>query len=63
MLNCYRAVNITYEGPQGLWGTKELAIFGNGNMGALVNISKELGIKVDSGEQFGTSSKETVKNI
>ena len=49
--------------PQGLWGTSELAISINGNMGRWANLLIELGIKVYSGEQFDISLKETFKNI
>ena len=52
----------TLEGSQGLWGARELAVFSweHGNMSKFF---KELGIKVDSVEQFDISFKGAFKKI
>ena len=47
--------------PQGLWGTRELAVFINRSMGTRASLSKEFGNKVDSEEQFGIYFRGTVQ--
>ena len=46
---------------QGLLRTKELAVFSNRNMVTRADFLGELGIKLDSGEEFGIFAKRTFK--